>query len=417
MSVNGYIIFNTLNTEDIYFGNASVQSVYYGSTLVWEKIRKVLQWDDSAKFICIEYVPSVDTTVSDLTFLVETPTSYGWTWILNEVGLCVARRDNASGTGTQQNFYGVTAYPETVSSLGSPVLLAGRKYYIQFKNFQWEPDDSKVKMPYYQSPLTGNYKEFVINGNVSKSTTYDLNTVPAVGYIHHLGQLNTSTWAFTPSDFYGSNVNVGTLFAWFGGDINTTEFKASPYPSYANHDMRNMRFMITDQWLNDATNDMKRLALIYYLIGQNPGAEFIWGSQYNYSSGISPNGTSMFYDGLWTIYKATGNLSKNHITSMTPITQEPTNKELGDLYYKGVTTAADGWLDKDGNPITQEMVVAWGGGAWEFASNWRYEFDVVSSYTGKTCISTIQDNYAALFNNATLYTGKKYYLSVNGNEV
>lgn len=411
MAVNGYIIFNRANTDDIYFENKAVKSVYYGSTLVWEKIQNILRMDSEDKYVCIEFIPTTDITVNSVEFFVEGAGAYGPTYILNECGLCVGVQLQPGITTT--TIYGLTANLVTASSFGSPTLLAGRKYYLAYKWQRWDNDSGKFS--YYQNQ-TGHYKLFHIDGGMTKYTTYDLSTVPCVGSINHMGQLNTSNWAFTPSDFYNSECANNTLFVWKGGYVNGT-FTASYYPVKTNRDMRNVKVRITDAMLSACNSDMQRLALIYYMIGNDEGAELIWGANSNYQQGIKPNGVNMFYDGAWKIYKATGNIVNNHITSMTPVTREPTTKVLGDVYYKDVTTASDGWKDANNNPITQQMVVAWNGSAWEFASNWRYEFDTDSDYTGETCATVIQDWIAESFNNVDVSTDKRYYLRINNIEV
>lgn len=410
------VTFGTKRFLDVLLGNKAVKQLWWGTHLIWEKIGKVLLRDDSEKYICIEYIPETDVTIDSLSVFLQAGSAYGWTWILNGCGLCVALKSNSAGReGT--TLYGLSGELVTISSLGTPKLLAGRKYYIAYKNNQWQTQ-SASNFSYYQGS-TGKYKNLEINGNVTVYSQRDLQSIPCVGDFYSLGSYDTSTHEFTPSDFYGSGCVANVFFVWHGGDVNGIAFGNSRNPMYTSHDMTKMRGMITDTMLNACSNDMQRLALIYYMVGNVEGNEIAWGAQYNYPNGITVNGTQMFTNGIWSIYKGSGNITKNHITSMTPITAEPDHSGLvlGDIYYKGATSS--GWLDANGNPITQEMVVSWTGSAWKFADKWTYEFTVQTDKLSNTIemVEGNEGNYAGNFNDATLYTDKKYYLRINGNEV
>ena len=401
--------FGNKSIADILFGNKQVKQIWYGTKLIWEKIAKILRLDDDKKFVCIEYTPTVDTNITSLSVFVENGSTYGWTCILNSGGLCVAVK-NDSGSSTE-TIYGLSANLITISSLGTPKLLAGRKYYICFKLSQWE--NANTKFAYYQN-MTGNYKLCQIDGNTSVYTTLDLQTVPCVGNIYHLGEYDTSTKVFTPSTYYGSDCTAQTLFVWKGNYINN-QFAAANLTLYNKRDMSKFRCLINDTMLNNCNSDMQRLALIYYIAGNTLGNEIAWGAINNYSTGITVNGVNMFTAGNWKFYKTNGNTTKNHITSMTPITEEPQNPEQFAIYYKGQTSS--GWLDANGNPITDEMVVAWTGSCWEFASAWNVEFDTVSDYTLETAVENEGGYGVQPFNSTDVSTDKKYYLRINGNEV
>ena len=408
------VTFGTKRFLDVLLGNKQVKQIWLGTKLIWEKIRKVLLRDDSEKYICIEYIPETDVTIESLSVFLQAGSAYGWTWILNGCGLCVALKSNSAGREST-TLYELTGELVTISSWGTPKLLAGRKYYIAYKNNQWE-NQSASNFSYYQG-LTGNYKNFAINGNVAVYTQKDLQSIPFIGDFYNLGVYNTSTKEFTPSDFYSSECSSNVFFVWHGGDVDGIAFSNSRNPMYTSHDMTKMRGMITDGMLNACSNDMQRLALIYYIAGNAEGNEIGWGARYNYPNGITINGTQMFNDGVWSIYKTTSNIVKNHITSMTPITTEPSSPEQFSIYYKGQTSS--GWNDSGGNPITNEAVVAWTGSCWEIATHWEVEFTLQTD-TLKNSVEIVEGNegnYAGNFNDATLYTDKKYYLRINGNEV
>ena len=405
------VTYGTKGFLDVLLGNKQVKQLWLGTKLIWEKIRKLLVLDDSDRMLCIEYTPETDVTISSFSVFIEDSTVNGWSCILNSAGLCLVTK---SGNGTsQETIYSLPARISTVTSLGDPKLLAGRKYYIAFKIEQHNNDNTKFA--YYQG-TSGNYKIFNIS-NVSAAQTPDLQTIPAVGDIEHAGRFDSSTKVLTVSPFYGSGCNAQTLFVWKDTNFQIQDALSRNAATLTKYDLRKFRCLVTDEMLNNCSSDMQRLALIYYLIGNTSGNEIAWGAQWNYPNGITVNGVNMFNNGLWTFYRANNNTTKNHITSMTPVTTEPTNPEQFAIYYKGQTTAADGWLDKDHNPITSEMVVAWTGEYWEFASNWQVEFNVVSNSNFSNIFESYGDYNTYNFNDATLYTDKKYYLRINGNEV
>ena len=405
------VTFGTKRFLDVLLGNRAVKQLWWGSHLIWEKVGKLLALDDSDKMICIEYVPDTDVTVSSFSVFIEDGTVNGWSCILNSAGMCLVTK---SGNGTaQETIYGLTARISTVTSVGDPKLLAGRKYYIGFKIEQH--NQNNTTFAHYQG-TSGNYKIFNI-ANVSVAQTPDLQTVPAVGDIAHAGRFDTSTKVLTVSPFYGSDCNAQTLFVWKDSTFSTETL--IPYmATLTKYDLRKFRCLVTNDMLSSCSSDMQRLALIYYLIGNTSGNEIAWGPQYgSYQNGITVNGVTMFNDGLWTFYRANNNTTRNHITSMTPVTTEPSNPEQFSIYYKGQTTAADGWKDSNGNPITSEMVVAWTGEYWEFASNWTVEFDKVSNSNFSNIFEKYGDYNTDNFNRTALSTDKKYYLRINGNEV
>ena len=62
-------LFGNKNIKDIFFGNKAVTAIYRGSTLVWQRIKKILiGWYDTNNY-CFEYIPDHDITLSDVTVL------------------------------------------------------------------------------------------------------------------------------------------------------------------------------------------------------------------------------------------------------------------------------------------------------------------------------------------------------------
>lgn len=403
MAVEGYIIFNRANTADLYFGNRSIDSVYCGNTLVWRKIQNILKFDSSEQYVCIEYVPTVDVNLNDISVFQTSSSVHGWTFILNECGLCVARKTENGSTRTV--IYTLDGFLKTASSFGSPKLLANRKYYICYKTQQW---NSTSNFAYYQGQV-GNYKLYKVEGGVDVYTGYDLQSVPCVGSASSVNELR--------------NVPANTLFTWRGPALGNSfvpneNGAESPYPFYSQKDLSHLQYIFTDSDFNSLSDDEERYAFVYYKMGNVEGNEVAFNTSY-WDRGFSINGTTVFGTNAKKFYKAKGIMTQNHITSMTPITTEPSNPAQFDLYYKGTTSS--GWLDINGNPITNRGVVirnySQGHGYWEHATAWTYEFEADSTYNGTNYLVQIYDNEAVKFNKATLHTDKKYYLRVNNTEV
>lgn len=402
---------------DILVGNRAVAAIYRGATLVWQKIQKLLNFDNEQKYICIEYTPNYDTTITSISVFNNEENSYTGAvdrvWILNECGLCVAMGTEQSGK-TQTTIYELNGWLKTKSSMGSPKLLGGQKYFICFKGSQW---NSPLTFAYYQGQQ-GNYKIFNVDGNLTVYTTYDLQSIPAVGSINLL------------SDFYNSKVENNRIFTWAAPALTQGIFSINgienPYPFISKRDMTKVKFIVNDNDLNNIgnSNQTKLYAYIYYIIGKNPGAEIIfdtsyWNIGFNINTGNGTT-TNVMNNNKGKFFKIYNDITENQITSMTPITENPYNGPgtvpWYSIYYKAPNCT---WNQPDGvsdAAITDEAVLIWRG-KWEYATGWEFVFVEDTNYTLNNCAEKIDNSQAKDFNKITISTDKKYYLRINGNEV
>lgn len=396
MAVNGYIIFNQANTEDIYFGDVPVDYVYYGDVLVWAKIKYLFKdgyYNTTNKLI--EFTPSTDITLSSVSTLGEHYNTQCILRILNEVGLCVAYQ-NGNGAQSDVTIYNKTGVLKTWTSLGTITLYAGNKYYISMRG-----SNDGMYVPQYVG-LTGNYKEF--SGITNVNSVYS-------GAPDHRCSGDASTFAEI------AQKPVNTYFVWRGTPM-TNSMKPNesgvdaPYPYLMKRDMsRVKRVFVDDDFTNvqgPYNDDMGRYAYIYRVMGNNPGDEFAMNTNY-WNRGFSIGGTQIFTDNATKIYTLSSQMSLNHITSMNPITEEPPHERWA-IYYKAAVQWSSG--------PSERAVVVWDGNSWIYAQNWGIEWSADSTYNITNYIDKIASNEAKDFNKvSSVQSGDKYFVRINGSDI
>ena len=379
----------------MYFGNKAVAAVYRGNNLVWQRVVKQLQYG-LMYAQCVVFIPTQDITLSSLSVFGQYASSSGSVRyrILNECGMCIAYCDSHSNSN-ESTIYGLTGYLNTANNFGSITLYANNKYYINVKGANY--NDNKSAASYVG--LTTSYKNFPNIGNingVSSSTAWQ-----------HECDGSASTFAEI------CQKKADAYFIWTGAGMNNSmapseSGQGNPYPYLLHRDMSHVTKVFTDSDFNQG-NDMARYAFIYYTMGNVPGREFVMNVGDNFGQGFDVGGTRVFANCKHKIYTLTGNMANNHITSMTPVDNEPSSLSLGDIYYKS--------SQKTWGSISSEAVVAWNGSAWEIATAISSEFAVDSTYDATNYVSRIDDNNAKDFNLVSETTGTKYYLQINGTEV
>lgn len=384
--------FGSKAITDLYFGNKAVLQVYFGSKLIWPTLNLIM---GEGNFICIEYIPKNNETINDATVFLNSGRVNGWMWIMHESGLCIARSTTESyEIKTLHNCSGYTAFN---TNFNSPTLLKDNVYYFCFKTDQYDRDGNTFA---YYSGKTGNYKKYAVPGGIEISNI-DLS-------VHKFACITNDM-----ADFYGKFKNDYLMF-WTGGYVgsnwNINELLQ------ATRDNSKIRAYITNDLISSLTSNAQKFALPYYLIGNIEGDEIV----YLAHNGITWNNHTEFGSAFGKVYKGTGNITKNHITSLTPITEEPTNPETFGIWYKasGVT-----WGANTSSPYTQEGVVYWDGEKWADAANWTAEFEESkdsnnNTYTVDNIIIKIKGNDSpeSGFGSASVLNDKKFYLAVNGVE-
>lgn len=396
------IIFNSKNPDSIFFGNKAAAAIYRGSTLVWQRIKKILK-DSFVKFECYEIIPKTDITLSSISYLGQHQYTHTKFRLLNEVGLCIAY---CAENGCEYNvpIYGLTGTLKTSVGLGTITLFANNKYYLNIKGINYDDGMTAAKYEGITSVLKTFNNIANVNG-VHSSTAWQHTCVGTASSFSEICQK-------VPA----SN---GSYFVWKGNSpgnnmMPTDSGVGNPYPYLLKRNMSKVKKVFTDSDFSQG-NDIARYAFIYYTMGNTPGDEFIMnvGNGYGQGFAVTPGQSgnrNVFTNCKHKIYKLSGNMSKNHITSMTPITDEPSNKELGDIYYKasGVT-----WTGS----VSDRAVVAWNGTSWEIATNWEAVFEADSSYNATNYCEKIANNEAKDFNLISETTGEKCYFRLNDIEV
>lgn len=384
---------------DILVGNRAVAAIYRGATLVWQKIQKLLKGGyGGGKSNCYVVIPPSDIVLSDVSVLaVWNNTQDCSIKIINECGICIAS-SNINGIESGYTKYGFTGWLNTVSSLGTITLYAGNKYYINTKkngDNEWSIAEYDGETSYYKSC-----------GELANQMSVDQSAGSRKCY-----------GSCTSFDDIKS-VGINGYFIWRGPAIKdnmlpSEDGSTNPYPYLLNRDMSRVKHIFTaDEFSTVGGNDIKKYAYIFYTMGQIEGDEFIMNAGDYWGAGFaidpSDHNTKYFTNNNHKIYKLTGSMGVNHITSMTPIDNEPTNPEYGAIYYK---SSANTW----GN-ISAEAVVAWTG-SWVIATDVDREWTADSNYDATNYVTKINQWTAKDFNNISEQTGSKFYFKLNNIEV
>lgn len=401
MAVNGYIMFNGANTEDLYFGDMSVDYVYYGNVLVWAKIKYLFKdnyYNTTDKLF--EFIPSTDITLSSVSTLGENYNTVCILRILNEVGLCVAYQ-NGNGAQSDVTIYNKTGVLKTWTSLGTITLYAGNKYYISMRG----PGDG-MYVPQYVG-LTGNYKSF--------SNIQNVNSVYS-GAANHRCSGEAATFA----EITQLQNPVDSYFIWRGAPLSnglqpSNGGEGNPYPYLLHRDMSRVTHIFTDSDFGNTggsfNDDIDRYAFMFYTMGTNNGVEFIMNVGDGYGAGFNAgNGTKVFTNCKHKIYTTKWPWSNNKIRSMTPVDNEPSNPSDFDIYYK---SAANTWT----GGINYRAVVIWRNNQWEVATGYTAIVDEDNTYNATNYCEMVSDNYAKDFNLVSVQNGDKYFVRINGSDI
>ena len=399
MAADGYMMFNGANTEDLYFGDMSVDYVYYGNVLVWAKIKNLFKdgyYNTTDKLF--EFTPSTDITLDSVSTLGEHYNTGCILRILNEVGLCVAYQ-NGNGAQSDVTIYNKTGVLKTWTSLGTITLYAGNKYYISMRG-----SNDGMYVPQYVG-LTGNYKTF--------SNIQNVNSVYS-GAANHRCSGEASTFDEI------TRKPVNTYFVWRGSPMTNSMLPNqsgvdSPYPYLMKRNMSRVKRVFVDADftnvpLGSYNDDMARYAYIYRVMGNTPGDEFAMNTNH-WNQGFNIGGTQIFNDNKTKIYTLSSQMSLNRITSMNPITEEPplSTRVQWEIYYKAAVQWSSG--------PSERAVVVWDGNSWIYAQNWGAEWSADGTYDITNYIDTIYSNEAKDFNKVSVQSGDKYFARINGSDI
>lgn len=384
---------------DILVGNRAVKAIYRGATLVWQKIQKLLKGGyGGGKANCYVVIPPSDIVLSDVSVLaVWNNYSDCSVKIINECGICIAS-SNVNGIESGYTKYGFTGWLNTVSSLGTITLYAGNKYYINIKkngDGGWSIAEYDGETSYYKSC-----------GDIPNQ----MSVVQSAGSRKCYG----SCTSFDDIKSVGTN----GYFIWRGPVIGNNMLPSedgtvNPYPYLLNRDMSRVKHVFTDNEFSNVpvgsyNDDMARYAYIYYIMGTTEGDEFIMNTSH-WNQGFNIGGTTVFNNNQNKIYKLTGVMGSNHITSMTPITNEPTTRNLGDVYYKGDVSWSSG--------PSGRAVVVWKDGQWIYATDYSTEWKEDSQYNATNYVTKIDQWTTKDFNKISEQTCTKFYFKLNNIEV
>ena len=176
------IKFGNKNVGQIFFGNKAVKAVYFGAKLVWQKIQKLLRMGDE-RWVCIEYEADRTETVSTISVFLDKTTNSGYMWIMED-NHCVALSTDQGDAAIEK--YELSGYLRT-HRFTNLKFYEGHTYYICWKHWQWDVDNSTPDYFAYYQGQTGNYKKICINGNINTLTSN-------CGLYEYMGELSTLDW-------------------------------------------------------------------------------------------------------------------------------------------------------------------------------------------------------------------------------
>ena len=399
------IAFNGKSMASLMFNGKLAAQIFFGAKLIWQKIQKLLEYGyGGGQSNCYEIAPTEDISLSSISVFAQyNNTSDMTVRIINECGILIAN-SSQNGVASKADLYNLTGddggFMNTVTSLGTVTLFKGNKYYI---NVQKNGTGSWNFARYVGE--TGNYKSY--------SNTNQMALVSDAGARKCYGRKSTVDGL--------STVGVDGYFTWTASPIGESmqparDGRQNPYSYLMHRDMSRLKHVFTASEFGEVGgSDIKKYAYIFYTMGQTEGDEFIMNAGSYWGDGflVDPNdwNTKYFTNNQYKIYKLTGNMAKNHITSMTPIDDAPENPEFDAVYYK---SSAKTW----GN-ISAEAVVAWTG-SWVIATDVSAEWTADNVYDATNyCepVSPTNEWTIPAFNNTEVQTGSKWYFKANNIEV
>lgn len=386
-------LFGNKNIKDIFFGNKAVVAIYRGNKLVWQKVVKHLV-SLLIRNQCIEFIPTEDITLQNISFLGQYNDTNARFRVFNEVGLCIAFSAE-NGIQTDVTIYSLNGTLKTsTNTFGTPILYAGQKYYINVTGLNGT-DMTSAKY----DGLTTNMKIFNNVSNINSAYSQDAWTHKCDGSassFEEICQKENNCYFIWRGSALPNNMKPNE-----GGENN-------PYPYLLNRDMSKVKCRFTDSDFNALSDDMTRYAYVFYKMGSTQGDEFVMNTEH-WNKGFNINGTTVLGNNKNHIYTLNWCMASNHITSMTPVDDEPAVKNDLDVYFKSANSK---WGD-----ISGKAVVIWHEGQWKIATSWDAEFLIDSTYDATNYVTKIDNSYAKDFNNVSVTNGDKLYYRINGVEI
>lgn len=413
--------------------------------IVWTTDVTLVQESDA---VCIEFVPPRDIQLSNIEIFCdsnESSTTVNFA-VYHESGLVVAKSNGDSVTQNVTKF-GVSGQ-RRVTAVSGVTLKKGLKYYIQYTN-----GNNSFK-PVVMDGWTGNYKIFT-NGSVQNKSVANINNARSwIGVIdttmgifnYRPGDLfmwQSSGW--TPGMMNGhiymrSTVGANLTFSGVvGNPANPSTLTAAdmsnllnkPYQSAFMWYVYNYTGMSSGDIYQKTTNfNANNTDLFEFSNGNyNAGYTDIAKLMITFNNGKNPlcSAGDLFSSGeiLGRILSlASGYTSQ--VTSDTPLSSIPQNPSDGDIYFlqSGVISGSYSWTD---------CCYAYSNGSWTAISpdSWRNYIQMAGIDTWLTRVGSNSDltdpqygggewdgNYQSDgLRTSTVYTDKKHYLVINGDEV
>lgn len=430
----------------IYFGNKGVASVYFGNKLIWpNNTQKTLVAGDIC--VAIEYVPTNDITVDSLEIFSHETTSYttGRIQIIHESGLYVGSF-NGNGQDSIETKYTLEGRARTLNNVDI-TLYKDEKYYIIFQDkdtTKWYTGNIVFKPAYFANE-EGNYKANVYD-NTDATTLHPYSNIKNIK--EFLPSVGTS---ITETDLQSIlKLDTNELFLWNGNDISVNNQTVL----HDDHLGKKLTTKETNPPITTGDGDVWTYNQNQVFVRHNYGNDVV-NRIWKKTSNVKSNGTitttktvaveefieillslgndtnkkalnndsaNMLSNYVGNLFQLNSNYAPDSSLSYTPLTTLPEGTNYHFYYIDGnaFSTAHGTGLYVYENGDFTYIFGSWGGEVSNFLSYFSLS-DISSIMQQVNFTDVVQEDQQISCNtevrDATVLSGRKYYLKINGNEV
>lgn len=399
--------------------------------------------------VAIEYIPTNDITVDSLEIFSHETTSYTTSRIkiIHESGIYVGAF-NGNGQDSIETRYSLEGRARTLSNVGT-TLYKDEKYYIIFQ----DKDSSKyntgniVFKPSYFANEEGNYKANVYD-NADATSLYPYSNVKNIKeFLPSVGS------SITETDLQSIlKLDTNELFLWNGSNISIGQTVII----HDDHLGKKLTSKVTNPLITTSDADVWTYDQYQVFVRHNNGndvADRIWRKTSNVKStgsitttksdptqelieilislGNDSNKKELSNDSsgfalnnyVGYLFQLKSNYVADSSLSFTPLTTLPSGVDYHFYYIDGsaFSTSHGTGIYVYENGDFRYITGSWGGSISDFLNNYFTLTNISSIMEHVNFTDVVQENQQVSCNtevrDATVSSGRKYYLRINGNEV
>ena len=436
----------------------SIKAVYWSPTsnpndvkLIWLRDQPNLIAGSSN--VAIEFVPKQDTTLSSISIFtasgnIQTQTSV-YVSVIHESGLGVSK--GSADTVTPMTLYGLTGYKHTITYLNNNKLFKGQKYYIIYQG----TSNDDFYPAYFDK--TGNYKDNItIQSDIEITKYYDIETGNEATFFGVLTNsmpifsMQTGQW-FAWGNGYGAGLNKYRMYKRTNAGSQYTFEGVVGYPDNSPQFKYAQAVQLIEKTRNgdfiwycvsqcppnlthgDIYTKYKSSGTVYTTdntIAVDVDNESDQNNQYfslakifnglTQKNNIITGGGNYYYNRMGGYVMSIKSPYISKITSIEPLTTEPSNKQTNEIYY----------LSNSISGINKTAPYLWNGSSWQeinygnFGTYLNY-FELTRVGSNSDLVDEVKVNgntvdveqpCKSCFE-GSVDTSKKFYLEINGQEV